>query len=311
MTSMARRNLFVYVMTDMCAFAVPRTMPQYDWTSVLATFAELEVLAYKVDQVARAAVIDMNSHCSVVSTVGIEYDSDPDSDTESSASDDNVDEIIEDMRAYMESLIDLSPSLDHPAMDSTIIEDLGAVMIDELSGISEPARPFALIIKDRFPSLEIGLVRKLGEANWERRQRLRQKLSVAPVVTGNPSLGDDNSSSGDTVVGRRRQIAPDDATLASTVRSSLSVPSTYESITTGSAFSDPSIFDNQSIPVPRTSRPYSFAESMTSFATSMADGLGYGQRRIPNMPDHDYDAPFQCPICGDVVTRIRHRADWK
>jgi hypothetical protein len=286
-------------------------MSQYDWTAVLSTFADLNVLSYKVDQVARAAVADMNSHCSVVSSLDTGYDSDSDTDTESFASDEDVDEIIEDMKAYMESLMDLSPSLDHPAMDTAIIEDLGTTLIDDLSGVSEPARPFVLIIRDRFPSLEIGLARKLGEANWQRRQRLREKLSSAPVMTENSSLDDDNSSSADTVVGRQHQNAPDTATQASIVRSSLSIPSTYQSITTGSKFSDPSIFDNQSIIAPRASRPFSYAESMTSFATSMADGLEYGQRRIPNMPDHEYDASFQCHVCGDVLTRIRHRADWK
>lgn len=286
-------------------------MPQYDWTAVRSMFAELEVLAYKVDQVAKAAMIDMKSHLSVVPKYDTDYDSDSDSDVESSASEEDINEIVEDLKTYMESLVDLSRSLDYPAMDTTIIEDLGATLIDELSGVSEPARPFVLMIKDRFPSLEINLVRNLGEANWQRRQRLREKLSVAPVMPGTNPLADDNSSSGDTVVGLERHVAYDEVTLASTLRSSLSIPSTYESITTGSGFSDPSIFDNQSSSAPRARRPYSIAESMTSFATSRADGLEYGQRRIPNMPDHEYDAPFQCYICGDILTTIRHRTDWK
>jgi hypothetical protein len=290
---------------------VPKTISRYDWSTVLPRFDELEVLTYKADQVARVAMLDMKAHCSVVSSLDAEYDSDSDSDLESFNSEDNLNDIIEDLNAYMESLIDLSPSLDHPAVDNTIIEDFSATLVDDLSGVSEPARPFVLIIKDRFPSLDIGLVRKLGEANWQRRQRMRDKLAAAPATIRNLPLNDDTSSSGDTVVGNQRRVAPDEVTLASTVRSSMSLPSNYQSITTGSGFSELSIFDSQSISVPRGSRPYSFAKSNTSFATSRADGLDYGQRRIPNMPDHEFDSPFQCNICGDVLTRIRHRADWK
>lgn len=293
---------------------VPNTLSQYDgqydWSTVLPKFAELKVLTYKADQVAKAAMLDMNSQCSAApSNLDAEYDSDSDSD-ESSTSDENLGDIIDDLSAYMESLVDLSPSLENPAIDSVIIEDFGLTLVDVLAGVSEPARPFVLIIKDRFPSLDIGLVRKLGEANWNRHKRLRDKLATAPEMDMNSLTDDDASSAGDTVVDQTHQSAHG-GTLASTVRSSMSVPSTFPSTTTGSGFSEPSIFDSQSISAPRAGRPYSFAESITSFATSRGDGLDYGQRRVPNMPEHEFHSPFQCNVCGDVKTRIRHRADWK
>ena len=286
-------------------------MSEYDWTSAFTKFDELQVLAEKADRIAKAAMIDMKSQCSVVNSFGPEDDSDSDSDFESSLSDYAFEDIIEDLNTYMESLADLSPSLDHPATDYVLIERTNSSLIDDLSGVSEPARPFALIIKDRFPSLEAGLVRKLGEANWQRRERLWDKLASAPEMEESSWAEDDSSSVGGTFVGSHHQVAQDQQTIGNTVRSSISFTNTFQSITIASEFSEPSIFDNLSIsiPVARRVRP---AESVTSFATSAADGFEHGQRRIPSLPEaHEYGSPFQCQICGDILTGVRNRADWK
>lgn len=290
---------------------MPKVISHHDWSASLPKFVELEVLAYKADQVAKATMLDLKSQCSAAFPMDDQYDSDSESDAGSSSSEDNIEDVIEDLNTYMESLLDLSPSLDHPAVDTAHFENSSATLVDELSGVAEPARPFVLIIKDRYPSLEIGLVRKLGEANWQRRQRLREKVSAAPPMLDNPPVDDFHSSSGGTIVGDQPRSAMGGTPPASIVRSSFSMPTTYQSITTGSTFSEPSIFDNLSIHAPDANRPASFAESFTSFATSRADEQEYGQRRIPNMPDHEHDPPFQCHICGDVLEHIRHRADWK
>lgn len=270
------------------------------------------MLTGKVEQIAKAALSDMNSY-SVVDNLHLEdgSDSDSESDSESSMSEYVFDDIIEDLSTYMESLADLSPSLDHPATDHVFIEDVNTSLIDEFSSVSEPARPFVLIIRDRFPSLEAGIVKKLGEANWQRRERLRIRLASAPEMEESSAADDENSSTGETIVDPRREAFEDQQTITSTVRSSISVARTCQSITIKSQFSEPSIFDHMSssAAVTRTVRP---AESVTSFATSGAEGMGHGQRRVPNLPDqHVYGSTFQCKICGDVLTRIQHRADWK
>jgi hypothetical protein len=138
------------------------------------------------------------------------------------------------------------------------------------------------------------------------------KLASAPEM-GEPSSTeeDSNSSIGDTVVDPRQRVAEDQATIVSTVRSGMSLARTFQSATIESQFSEPSIFDNMSISA-HSSRRFRPAESVTSFATSVGEGLGQGQRRVPNLPeDHVYGSTFQCRICGDVLTGIRHRADWK
>lgn len=92
----------------------------------------------------------------------------------------------------------------------------------------------------------------------------------------------------------------------------LPIPSNYPSTVTASGFSESSIFDlihHRSLL--REGRSL-LQQSVTSFATSMGDGLDYGQRRIPNLPEsHEFGFPFQCQFCGDVQRNVQNRADWK
>ena len=275
---------------------------------MLPKFAELEVLAQKVDQVARTTMIDRRSQYFKSYGLASEHSSDSDSDRESTASDVVFEDIIEDLNAYMESLVDLSPSLNHPALDTTRMEATNADLTDVLAGVSEPARPFVLGIQDRFASLDIYLMQRLGEANWQRRRRLRDKLSAAIERQAIRTVDDDNTSIGETIVGGEHRDIVDDVIAT---HSSIRPPSTFISTVTGSGFSEPSIFDRNSILIPHPQRQ-SIAESMTSFASSMADGLDYGRRRVPDLPDnYDFESSFQCQICGDILTRIRNRAEWK
>jgi len=299
-------------MADCYLLTVPKAMPRSNWTAVQRKFAELKELTGKMDQIARAALQDRKLRFPFAYDLRTENSSDTDSDGESSPDDDPLEEVVEDLSAYMENLIDLSPSLDHPAIDTVLIEDPMTNLNDILSGATEPARPFVLAIWDRFPSMEKVLVRRLGEANWDRRQRLREKLSAALELRANPAANNDEpdiEDTGDTVVGdSERQVTRYEA---STLGSSFSHPSTYQSSTTRSGFSEPSIFDRDSILIPNHQRR-SIAESTTSFASSTMDGSGPGQRRVPNLPDnYDFGSPFECPICGDILTELRHRADWK
>jgi hypothetical protein len=293
----------------MLSLKVPSTLSEYDSSTMVPALAELDVLAHKVDQVAKAVMMDMKSQCFALRDAKVNYDSDSDSESMSSISDTTFEDSIEDLSTYMESLVDLAPSLEHPATD-IFIYDTSIAPIDDLSSVPEAARPFVVILKDRFPSIEPGLGRKLGEVNWLRRERLRQKLAVvAQVDSTPPTLFTDDRSDGDTVIAPNNQSAH---LSAPSVHSTVRPPSHYRSVTTQSTFSDPSLFDSDSIAAPRQRRNLPAAESVTSFVTSLADGPEYGQRRIPPLPDnHDFDAPFQCQVCGDTQLNIRNRADWK
>jgi hypothetical protein len=288
---------------------VPVLMPAFDWSSVLPKIAQLVILIEKAEKIAKSATSDMKSQYPMMNRLdneeGSDSDSDMDSDLESDMSDYAFDDIIEDLKTFMESLTDISPSLDHPATDHLLVEDSNVSLLDEISAVSVPARPFVLMIRDRFPSLDAGIVKRLGEANWLRRERLWVKFVSAPEIGTQSSSSEDNRTSiGDTIVLNQQ-------TLISTDPSNTSHAITFQSVTIESQFSEPSIFDNMSISIPpaRRVRP---AESVTSFATSVADVPGQGLRRVPHLPaDHVYGTAIQCKICGDMLTGIQHRADWK
>lgn len=264
----------------------------------------------KIGQVAEAVTKDVNAQYAIGSH---ESDSDSGSDSSSMMSVGNFEDIIEDLKVYIESLMDLTPPLENPAIDFVVTEQSNVTAADDLLNVAEPARPFVLIIKDRFPSTDTGLVKKLGEANWQRRERLAMKLAQNQGMSTILLSDSDSSSADETVVDpMHRQAAGNGSPRASIVRSSISFASNYQSITTASNFSDASIFDRGSAHIATLQHRQSIAESFTSFATSIAEGVDNGQRRLPSLPpNHDFDSPFQCKICGTIRRDISNRADWK
>lgn len=262
----------------------------YDLPSLLSNYEKLGVLVQQIDQISKVTQLDLKSRFCVIQDMVTDFGSDSDLDSESSS--DAIDELFQDLGTYMEILADLTPALMAPASDVLIEEEI-ASSTEVLSGVSEPARPFVLAIRDRFPSLDTTIVRRLGEANWHRRQRLCDKLSASTVQE---------------VERPRYEIVS--ARSESRLESSFGRQSNYVSVTTRTDFSEASIFDRVST-FPTSSR-YSIAESVTSFASSAASGSDLGRRRVPVLPDdHDFELPFQCQICGEMLSQIRHRADWK
>ena len=170
-----------------------------------------------------------------------------------------------------------------------------------------------LILKDRFPSTIASLVEKLGEANWHRRERLRKKVASASVIADHLSNGDGISSVSKTVTNHSQyQSFLNQSSQKSVIELSMSHSSIHQSNTTLSQSAHSSIFDQDTIQFPEARRTRSIAQSVTSFATSIADWPENGQHRVPKLPNgHDFKGSFQCKICGDVQRDIRNRADWK
>ena len=176
---------------------VPRVLRDYNWEAIQSKREELEVLIQKVHQVAVAVSVEATSEGSTADI--LTTDSDLDSDTDLSDSDDTFEEVLADFDAYVEGLSDLSIALDDPATDIIINENDDHHSIDALLGVDESALPFVLAVRDRFPSLEVDLVRRLGEANWQRRRRLQDKLAIAVEQAGD-QISDDDSNPDGTIV---------------------------------------------------------------------------------------------------------------
>lgn len=54
-----------------------------------------------------------------------------------------------------------------------------------------------------------------------------------------------------------------------------------------------------------------YAESHTAFNSSITE-REEGRLRVPREPaEVDAGIPFQCCLCGDILSSIRNRVDWK
>src|SRR5450432_4364606 len=94
-------NLEYYAADRNCR-EVPKVMPRYDWSSALLKFAELEVLAEKIGQIAETTAKDVRTQFAARSTYD-ESDSDSGSDSSSFMSVGNFEDIVEDLNVYCES----------------------------------------------------------------------------------------------------------------------------------------------------------------------------------------------------------------
>jgi hypothetical protein len=89
-----------------------------------------------------------------------------------------LDEIASDIKFYNLRLMDLLPSIERTAV---IHKDIPASRIDViptsvLFQVSKPAYAYVLQVRDKFPGADERLVERLGEANWQRRVRIREGL---------------------------------------------------------------------------------------------------------------------------------------
>lgn len=203
-------------------YQVPTTLSKYDWTDVSPKFDKLKEVTRKTRQIAYTARADTNALCSQSDALDIDESS---SDSDSDSSEDGIEVILEDMACFMQSLVDLSPSLEYPAPDFVPKEIPNINFMEKLSGIPEPARPFATNINDRYPLInDYLLVKKLAEANWKRNEQLRAKTTSEK--DNEQPVADDTTVSGVT-----KSSAPDsDVFSAPVVRKPESVTSFATSV---------------------------------------------------------------------------------
>ncbi|KAF6234254.1 hypothetical protein HO173_007675 [Letharia columbiana] len=88
---------------------------------------------------------------------------------------DLLEEIIADLRSRNQCLTDLSGLLDGPAADADLDERRATPIVSfKISGTAEVWTRKAI---DSFPKIDVTLAERLGEANWQRYQRVSKKLN--------------------------------------------------------------------------------------------------------------------------------------
>ena len=74
-------------------------------------------------------------------------------------------------------LLDLVPALRNPAKDEITTSGIPE-SIKNVNLTDERARPFVYSILEVYPTIEVALAKRLGEANWNRRQKLVKQRGV-------------------------------------------------------------------------------------------------------------------------------------
>lgn len=215
------------------------------------------------------------------------------SDSDISTSDE-LEELIKDIKTYTDCFLDLVPTLERPAKNLGLDELAGNVQ-ESLKLINDPAWPYITSIQYRFPLADMDFVRRLGEANWQRNQRLRDKREATIM--------------GDAVSASRAKVEARSNTALS--------PDRRPSVTTKSSFVDSSLWDLDPLPGSGSKTHsrllQSETASVTSFALSFREGeSSESHRHVPKLPDdHDWLSPFPCTICGDILDNIISQHEWK
>lgn len=222
------------------------------------------------------------------------------------------------MKVCTECLVDLLPSLENPANDMGIMEELEPPTT-KISLVIEAARPFVIAMQDKFPDAATDLVVSIGESIWRRRQRIRLIHDTKARVEEFKQQ-EANTVPEATI----KEYSPPSSQYSDSVKSD---GQSQYSRTTKSSFSAPSIFDKEDkyngdkhalldkedddIPV-QTAR-IQRRESVSSVRSSLVTNAPReDQRHVPAILDKYYSGiPFECFICLKPIKDIQSRDQWK
>lgn len=208
--------------------------------------------------------------------------------SESDASEYEATEILEEIAIYVDCLLDLSPSLDNPALDIQVegSDEPPTQAKESFTVSSEEALIYCRKIRDRFEVLPKYLVERLAEANTLRAAALREMRSRS--TKHEAPISDDITES---------LFSTTDHRVTETTKST--VPSS-------SIFS--SIMSSRHVPMLEFDDNASEA-TFASFATA-ASAISLGRPRVPPMPEIQGDG-FNCPTCFLRITNVKTRNEWK
>jgi hypothetical protein len=185
-------------------------------------------------------------------------------------------EVCNSLASQVACLMDLLPSMDNTLLHAMGRDRDGRVPATVKFQVSGPASSYIRSVYDKFSEADTKLVERLGEANWQRHTTIRLNRE-APTETGST-------------------ISKPGLKLES--RSSFVPVSKFHDSGLGSSIPTP-INDAASV------------RSHSSFASSLGEE-DTSTLRVPPTPLEVFDEkPFTCDYCGQLLTDIRSRIDWK
>jgi hypothetical protein len=168
--------------------------------------------------------------------------------------------------------MDLLPSMEDTLIFADQVNDKDQASSPLEFHVSGPSRTYILNVYDRFSNANPRLVERLGEANWQRHIALRNRLT--------------------------KQAEGVTTAIEEAPKSIFNPVSLFRDSGLGS-----------SLPA-QTSYAPTFV-SHTSFVSSQAGEDGGGLKVPPTPKAVSKGIPFSCEICGQTLSRIKNRIDWK
>jgi hypothetical protein len=176
--------------------------------------------------------------------------------------------IAKDLGKHIFSLMELVPS-----MENTLAEIKGKISAPPRADfmVSDPAWPYVSHVRDKFGKADPKLIQRLGQANWERHNKVTERLDEDADVYSKVTKGIDEAKS----IFTRSSLFHDSGLWSS----SHTIHSNKVALRSSSSCSQPR--DGGQLRVPPT-------------PTEVQQGI-----------------PFACSICGHVLHKIKSRNDWK
>ena len=218
--------------------------------------------------------------------------------SEADASEYEVTEILEETSIYVDCLLDLSPSLDNPALDVQVeaSDERPTQAMESFTVASEEALIYCRKIRDRFEMLPKYLVERLAEKNVLRAAALREMRSRP--TKHEAAIRDDITES---------LFSTTDPRFTETTKSTAPSSSVFSSVMKSSSRWSKASPSGQ-VPVLELDDNASEA-TFASFSTA-ASAISLGRPRVPPMPEIQGDG-FNCTICFSRVTNVKSRKEWK
>lgn len=185
------------------------------------------------------------------------------------------------LKMHVQCLMDLLPTLVHCCDEEWA--RLGypkTAALTQNPQVLQTIRPYVMKILDKFPSIEISLAIRLGEANWNQFKRLQDFAATNRSLKEQPDLNNESALEGEEL--QAVTFHPTSECQDSGLGSSL----------------------------PAKSRRNPVA-SHTSFL-STGSSIARGTTRVPPTPaEVEKGVPFVCSICGLTLSCIRSGIDWR
>ncbi|KAG8527363.1 uncharacterized protein KY384_007515 [Bacidia gigantensis] len=232
--------------------------------------------------------------------------SESDSGSDVSNEGNQLQDIITALRSRNQGLIDLSGSLERPAADADPPETTAADSVAFI--VSGPAEIWTRKVIDTFPDLDTRFAERLGEANWQRYQRVARKLESAEPFD-DESESDHEADMSDDDIGVLPHFT--ETTKSSADPSSIFSSAGRQTATTGTSITT-TTFDYAFPMAPRVRMPKDLRSQATYTSLFTNDEGERGWLKIPALPKGAASGKaFRCTVCGDRQQEIINRMEWK